>query len=89
MTIQADTEVLKESVRGIRAEINARTRQICNLLQNYRGSDDRFRLYGQKPPHDKTNIELTCLSLRREIIKLKVIKAELNLIISLKELQHA
>lgn len=84
-----DTAVLKGSMRGIRKEIDDRSRRICELVSFHVNPEKRFRLYGNKPPQDKSNIENKCLTLYREIRKLKVIKAELNLIIHLKEMNHA
>lgn len=89
MRIKTDTAALRESIKGIRVEIDTRSRRICEMLNYYRDPVRGFRLYGKKPPQDMTNIENTCLALRREIIKLKVIKAELNLIVQLKEMSHA
>lgn len=83
------TDALRKSVKGISAEINTRSMQICGMLQLYRDPDKAFRLYGKKLPQDRSNIENTCLALRREIIKLKVIRAELNLIIQLNEMHYA
>lgn len=86
MITNTNTDALRESIRGIRVEINNRSRRICEMLNYYRDPEKAFRLYGKKPPQDKSNIENACLALHRGILKLKVIKAELNLIIQLKEL---
>lgn len=80
-----DIEVLKESRRGMQREIDERHNAIHHLIRYYEGDVKNFI----KPPQDKTRIERECLRMRREIKRLKVIKAELNLIIEVKQLNYA
>lgn len=77
--------MLKASMRGIRKMIDERSRRICEMLSYYNGDEKRFI----KPPQDKRSIERKCLDLRREVKRLRVIKAEMNLIVQLNEMYHA
>jgi hypothetical protein len=82
---ECDIAVLKGSARGIQGMIEGRLRDIHHMLSYYNGNELKFI----KPPQDKTSIERKCLQLRREVKRLRVIKAEINLIIQLKELHYA
>lgn len=77
-----DIDTLKVTRKGIQMSIDERLRDIHHMISYYNGNEAKFI----KPPRDKTNIERKCLALRREIKRLRVIKAEIQLIISLKQL---
>lgn len=77
---ETEVDVLRESMRGIQREINLRSWRINDYLAYYFGDEKRFI----KEVSDKTTIVNNALKLWREIKRLRVIKAEINLIIQLK-----
>jgi hypothetical protein len=76
-----ENEVLKKSIAGISREINLREWMMSDLIRRFYGDEDRFI----KEPIDKTGIIKRGLKLFREIRKLKMIRAELHLIVQLNE----
>lgn len=79
-----DAEVLRTAMKGVQREITERHWKINGLISLFFGDEKTFL----KAPKNKVHLINSALKMHREIKKLQIIKAELNLVYHLKNYRH-